>query len=56
VFESGNEEIDTIAGLLLELKGGIPKLNEVILFNGITFTVESVDRRRIKRVKITLPS
>jgi gliding motility-associated protein GldE len=56
VFESGNEETDTIAGLLLELKGGIPKLNEVILFNGITFTVESVDRRRIKRVKITLPA
>ena len=55
VFDIGNEEVDTIAGLLLELKGGIPTLNEVVRFKDITFTVESVDRRRIKRVKITLP-
>jgi gliding motility-associated protein GldE len=56
VFETENEEIDTIAGLLLELRGGIPRLNEVIRFKDITFTVESVDRRRIKRVKISLPT
>jgi gliding motility-associated protein GldE len=56
VFEVENEEVDTLAGLLLELRGGIPRLNEIIRFKDITFTVESVDRRRIKRVKITLPS
>ena len=56
LFDIGNEEVDTLAGLILEMKGGIPALNEVIGFNGIVFTIESVDRRRIKRVKIALPS
>lgn len=55
IFDIGNEEVDTIAGLLLELKGGIPTLNEVLRYKDITFTVESADRRRIKRVKISLP-
>lgn len=53
-FDIGNEEVDTLAGMLLELKGGIPKLNEVIRFKDITFTIESADRRRIKRVKVAL--
>lgn len=55
LFDIGKEEVDTLAGLLLELKGSIPRLNEIIRFNDITFTIESADRRRIKRVKITLP-
>lgn len=55
LFDIGNEEVDTLAGLLLELKGSIPKLNEVMELNRISFTVESADRRRIKRVKIELP-
>ena len=46
-------DTDTIAGLLLELFGKIPERNEKIEHNGFKFTVESVDRRRIKRVKIT---
>jgi hypothetical protein len=54
MFDIGNEEVDTLAGMLLELKGGIPKLNEVIRFKEITFTIESADRRRIKRVKVAL--
>ena len=55
VFDIGNEEVDTLAGLLLELKGSIPKLNEKIKYKDINFTIESADRRRIKRVKIELP-
>jgi putative hemolysin len=54
MFDIGNEEVDTLAGMLLELKGGIPKLNDVIRFKDITFTIESADRRRIKRVKVAL--
>lgn len=54
LFDIGKEEVDTLAGLLLELKGSIPKLNEVIHFREISFTVESADRRRIKRVKVSL--
>jgi putative hemolysin len=54
-FEPEDQEVETLAGLLLGIKGGIPQKNEVLLFNGMTFTVESADRRRIKRVKVSLP-
>jgi gliding motility-associated lipoprotein GldD len=54
-FDIENENIDTIAGLILEIKGSIPERNEVIKLNDISFSIESVDRKRIKRVKITLP-
>jgi putative hemolysin len=55
IFDIGNEEVDTLAGLILELKGSIPYKFEVIRFKDIAFTIESADRRRIKRVKISLP-
>jgi len=54
-MEVTNEDIDTLAGLILEIKGGIPMKGEVIEHAGFKFTVESADRRRIKRVKISLP-
>lgn len=56
LFETDSEDqADTLAGLLLELKGSIPQRNEVITYNNIRFTIESADRKRIKRVKISLP-
>lgn len=55
IFDSDNETIDTLAGLLLEIRGSIPQRNEVIKLNDLSFTIESADRKRIKRVKITLP-
>ena len=55
IFETENENIDTLAGLILEIKGSIPQRNEIIKLNGVIFTIESADRKRIKRVKITLP-
>jgi putative hemolysin len=55
VFEMKNEEAETLAGLILDLKGSIPQKGEEIFFRDIKFTIESSDRRRIKRVKITLP-
>lgn len=49
------EDADTLAGFLLSLKGGIPQRNEILSHNSLKFTVESADRKRIKRVKISLP-
>jgi CBS domain containing-hemolysin-like protein len=40
-----------LAGVLLEISGRIPERLEVIPYKSIRFTVESSDRRRIKRVK-----
>jgi putative hemolysin len=55
VFEIKNDEADTLAGLILDIKGSIPQKGEEINFRNIKFTIESSDKRRIKRVKITLP-
>jgi putative hemolysin len=55
IFEVDGENVDTLAGLILAVRGGIPQRNEVIKLNDIRFTIESADRKRIKRVKITMP-
>jgi len=36
IFDIGNEEVDTLAGLILELKGSIPYKFEVIRFKDIS--------------------
>ncbi len=54
-FESKNDDVDTLAGLILELSGSIPVRGEIVEHNGIKLKIESADRRRIKRVKISLP-
>ncbi|MNK16768.1 Magnesium and cobalt efflux protein CorC [compost metagenome] len=53
-FESSKGEAETLAGFLLEISGNFPKKGQKISFNGNIFTVESVDRRRIKQIKVTL--
>ena len=54
VFDTVQGDTDTLAGLILELGGKIPEKNDIIDFHNFRFTIESVDNRRIKRVKITL--
>jgi putative hemolysin len=54
-FEDAKGEAETLAGLVLELTGNFPKKGQKISFNGNIFTVESVDKRRIKQIKVTLP-
>jgi len=46
-------DADTIAGLLLELNGTLPEKEQIIDCEKLRFKVESVDKRRIKRVKVT---
>jgi putative hemolysin len=46
-------DADTIAGLLLELNGKLPEKEQIINCDRLKFKVESVDKRRIKRVKVT---
>jgi CBS domain containing-hemolysin-like protein len=43
-----------VAGLILELKGGFPKVNDVIRCKGVEFTVLGMDKRRIKEIKAYL--
>lgn len=53
-FEEIKGEASTIAGFLLEQTGKILKKNERFSFGSYSFVVESADKRKIIRVKITL--
>jgi len=55
VFENNKGEAETIAGFVLEISGAFPKVNSKIKYEDYIFTVESLDKKRIKRIKITLP-
>jgi len=51
-FVKVTEEVETLAGLILELKGDIPAKNERIGYGRYVFEIISVDNRRIKKVKL----
>ncbi|MCG3166836.1 MAG: hypothetical protein POELPBGB_02619 [Bacteroidia bacterium] len=53
-FEASKGEADSLAGFILEKEGRIPPKNTKINFANIEFTIESVDTKRIKRVKATI--
>ncbi|MFW5978992.1 MAG: transporter associated domain-containing protein, partial [Bacteroidia bacterium] len=53
-FKDIKGDADTIAGVILELKGEIPKKNETIQYKNLTFEIESSDKRRIKKVKVVI--
>ena len=52
-FEDVKGEADTLAGLILEVKGEIPMKNEKIGLKNFEFKILAVDNRRIKRIKVT---
>ena len=53
LFEEEKGESETLAGFILEVSGKFPKKGEEINFHRYTFTVEALDRKRIKQVKVT---
>ena len=53
-FEDVAGEADTVAGLLLEIKGEFPKLHEKLEFQHYQFEVLEMDARRILKVKILI--
>ena len=55
IFDEARGESDTLAGLILELNKKMPVANEKVQFEGFKFVVESVDRRRVKRIRVTMP-
>ena len=48
------DEADTLAGLLLELKGDFPGIHEKFEFGNLLFEILKKDQRRIARVKVTI--
>ena len=54
-FENQKGESETIAGFVLEIAGSFPKKGEKIGFNDYCFVVESLDKKRLKQIKVILP-
>jgi len=55
-FVKKTEDVETLAGLILELKGEMPVKNERIGYGRYVFEITSVDNRRIKKVKLHIKS
>ena len=47
-------EADTLAGLLLEIKGDFPKVHETLSYGRFKFEVLQIEERRIAKVKVTI--
>ncbi|MCK5856609.1 MAG: gliding motility-associated protein GldE [Bacteroidales bacterium] len=54
-FDDVKGESDSIAGVILEIKGDFPEVGKEIEYEGIVFEVLSMDARRISRVRVKTP-
>ena len=53
-FEEVEGDADSLAGLLLEIKGDFPELHERIDFENFTFEVTELDGHRISKIKVVV--
>ena len=53
-FEEVEGDADSLAGLLLEIKGDFPELNEKIDYRNFTFAVTELDGHRISKIKVVI--
>lgn len=51
-FDEVKGESESLGGLMLELKHELPKPGDQISYEQFTFTTESVDRKRVKKIKV----
>ena len=54
IFEEIEGDADTLAGLMLELKGDFPVVHEKLEFKNFTFEIMELDERRISKVKVVV--
>ncbi|MBK5203262.1 MAG: gliding motility-associated protein GldE [Prolixibacteraceae bacterium] len=54
VFDNYKGDAETLAGLLLEMKGEMPHINDKFKCENFTFYIEAVDYRRIKKIKVEI--
>lgn len=51
-FDGVDGDADTLAGLLLELKGEFPSMHERLVYRNFTFEIMEMDERRIVSIKV----
>ena len=54
LFDEVQGDADTLAGLMLELKGDFPQLHEKLEFQNFRFEVVEMDEHRISKVKVVI--
>jgi gliding motility-associated protein GldE len=54
LFEDRKGEAETLAGFLLEIHGNFPKKGHKLTFGNCNFVIETVDKKRIKQIKVTI--
>lgn len=54
VFDDVRGDAETLAGLILEMTGEIPKKDQVLTFRNFIFKIESADKRRIKEISLEI--
>jgi putative hemolysin len=54
LFETAKGEAETLAGFILEILGNFPQKDQKITFENCLFTIESVDKKRVKQIKVTI--
>lgn len=53
-FDEVRGESDSLAGLVLEIAGEIPKVNDVLSVGDFEFTILEVDKNRIRKVRVNI--
>lgn len=53
IFEENKGEAETLAGFVLEITEETPNRRQKVSFENYIFTIESIDKKRIKRIKVT---
>ncbi|MDT0557792.1 gliding motility-associated protein GldE [Ichthyenterobacterium sp. W332] len=54
IFEERKGEAETIAGFVLEISGSFPRVGSKINFKNYVFTIEGLEKKRIKQIKLTI--
>jgi gliding motility-associated protein GldE len=54
IFDEIKGESESLAGLILEMHSKLPKAGEIISFRNFQFTIVSVDKKKIKKVRVTI--
>ena len=54
IFDQYKGDAETIAGFILEISRSFPKKNSKINFMKFVFKIESIDKKRIKQIKLTI--